>query len=112
MEAVKDNKSKENGKTAKSYILIKPFEWEGKTYTEFAFNFEGLKGTDLIAVEDEITMDGGYIITPEISTAYMVKLAARAAGVGSDVVENLPVRDFIAVKNMARDFLISTDLER
>ena len=57
-------------------------------------------------------MDGGYIITPEISTAYMVKLAARAAGVGSDMVENLPVRDFIAVKNMARDFLISTDLER
>lgn len=42
----------------------------------------------------------------------MAKLAARAAGIGSDVIENLPVRDFIAVKNMARDFLINTDLER
>lgn len=110
MEAVKGNK--ENRKTAKCCRLIKPFEWEGKTYTEFVFDFEGLKGADLIAVEDEITMDGSYIITPEISTPYMAKLAARAAGVGSDVIENLPVRDFIAVKNMARDFLISTDLER
>lgn len=110
MEAVKGNE--ESAKGMKVYILLNAFEWEGKTYTEFKFNFEGLKGRDLIAVEDEITMDGSYIITPEISTPYMAKLAARAAGVGSDVIENLPVRDFIAVKNMARDFLISTDLER
>lgn len=93
-----------------TYILSKPFEWEGKTYTKLKLDFEKLVGMDMIAIESEMATHGEYALSPEISTSYLSKLAARAAGVGADVIEHMPIRDFGKVKNKARDFLLSTGL--
>ena len=76
------------------HVFPKPFEYEGKTYTKRVFDFEKLSGE--------------YALSPEISTSFLSKLAARAAGVASDVIEHLPAREFGKVKNKSRDFLIST----
>lgn len=86
----------------------KPYTYEDKTYTEMTFNFEKLKGTDLVAIENEMASIGQYAISPEISAAFLYRLAARAAGVGSDVIESLPIREFGKIKNKSRDFLIET----
>lgn len=93
------------------HVLNKPFEYAGEKYEKLVFNFEDMIGTDLIAVENEMAAVGEYALSPEISTSFLSKLAARAAGVGSDVIEHLPIRDFGKVKNKTRDFLISTGLE-
>ncbi len=61
-----------------------------------------------MAIENEMAAVGEYALSPEISTSFLYRLAARAAGVGSDVIENLPIRDFGKIKNKSRDFLIST----
>lgn len=90
------------------HTFTKPFEYEGKTYKELTFDFEKLIGTDMIAIEDEMAAVGQYALSPEISTSFLSKMAARAAGVGSDVVEHLPLRDFGKIKNESRNFLIST----
>lgn len=90
------------------HTFAKPFEYEGKTYKELTFDFEKLIGTDMIAIEDEMAAVGQYALSPEISTSFLSKMAARAAGVGSDVVEHLPLRDFGKIKNESRNFLIST----
>ncbi|MDD3488752.1 MAG: hypothetical protein PHR62_02570 [Paludibacter sp.] len=90
------------------HTFTKPFVYEDKTYTKMVFDFEKLLGRDFIAVENEMAAIGEYALSPEISTSFLSKLAARAAGVASDVIEHLPAREFGKVKNKSRDFLIST----
>lgn len=86
----------------------KPYTYEDKTYTELVFDFEKLIGEDLVAIENEMAAVGEFALSPEISTSFLYRLAARAAGVGSDVISNLPIRDFGKIKNKSRDFLVST----
>ena len=86
----------------------KPYTYEEKTYTKLEFDFEKLIGEDLVAIENEMAAVGEYALSPEISTSFLYRLAARAAGVGSDVISHLPIRDFGKIKNKSRDFLIST----
>lgn len=93
-----------------THVFKKPFEFEGKTYDKLTFDFEGLLGSDMIAVENEMIAVGEYVLSPEISTSFLSKMAARAAGVGSDLIEHLPIRDFGKIKNKSRDFLVITGL--
>ena len=88
-----------------THVFKKPFEFEGKTYDKLTFDFE-----DMIAVENEMAAVGEYVLSPEISTSFLSKMAARAAGVGSDLIEHLPIRDFGKIKNKSRDFLVTTGL--
>lgn len=85
-----------------------PYTYEDKTYTKLIFDFEKLIGTDLVAIENEMAAVGEYALSPEISTSFLYRMAAKAAGVGSDVIEHLPIRDFGKIKNKSRDFLVST----
>lgn len=93
-----------------THVFKNPFEFEGKTYDKLTFDFEGLLGSDMIAVENEMASVGEYVLSPEISTSFLSKMAARAAGVGSDLIEHLPIRDFGKIKNKSRDFLVTTGL--
>jgi len=43
-----------------------------------------------------------------MSASFLAKMAAKAAGVGSDFIEALPVPDFTKIRNEARSFLVST----
>ena len=55
-----------------------------------------------------------YITYPEdkgsihISDEVVAKIAARAAGVGSDVIEAMPLNDFNRITSAARDFLLDS----
>lgn len=86
----------------------RPFEYSGATYTELTFNFERLTGRDMVAIETEMQMNNEYALSPEISRNFQSKLAARAAGIGSDVLDAMPLPDFNRITNAARDFLLST----
>ena len=88
--------------------FTKPYTFEDKTYTRLIFDFEKLIGNDLVAIENEMAAVGEYALSPEISTSFLYRLAAKAAGVGSDVIAHMPIRDFGKIKNKSRDFLIST----
>lgn len=88
--------------------LAKPYTYEDKTYEKFVFDFEGLTGVDLVDIETEMTAVGEFALSPEISTSFMCRMAAKAAKVGSDVLLHLPVREFAKVKNKAQNFLIGT----
>ena len=88
--------------------FTKPYTFEDKTYTKLVFDFEKLIGDDLVAIENEMAAVGEFALSPEISTSFLYRLAAKAAGVGSDVIAHMPIRDFGKIKNKSRDFLIST----
>lgn len=90
--------------------LKRPYTYEGKTYEKFVFDFEQLTGQALVDIETEMTGVGEFALSPEISTSFLYRLAAKAARVGSDVIVHLPIREFGKVKSYAQDFLISTGL--
>ena len=88
-----------------------PVEMEGKKYTTLTFYFDKLTGDDIEAVEAELQDQNKYVLSPEISSAFQCILAAKAAGVASDDIRRLPVKDYMKIKNKARNFLIAAGLE-
>lgn len=107
-EAVKVVTDSDTPEGAYVHEFKKPYTFEDKTYTKLVFDFEKLIGDDLVAIENEMATVGEYALSPEISTSFLYRLAAKAAGVGSDVIAHMPIRDFGKIKNKSRDFLIST----
>ena len=105
-EAVKVVTDSDTPEGAYVHEFTKPYTFEEKTYTKLVF--EKLIGDDLVAIENEMAAVGEYALSPEISTSFLYRLAAKAAGVGSDVIAHMPIRDFGKIKNKSRDFLIST----
>lgn len=85
--------------------LAQPFTWEGQTYDAFTFDFDALTGRDMINVETEMVMLGEPIVSPELSTGFAYRLAARAAGVPDAAIENLPVGEFNTIRRTAKNFM-------
>lgn len=88
------------------HTFKEPFEYEDKTYKELVFEFDKLKGKDIISIQNEILSTGGTTTAPELDTTFQAKFAAKAAGIGSDVIENLPAKDFMRVTSRTRNFLL------
>lgn len=98
--------------TAGTYLhkFKKPFKWEGKEYKTLLFDFESLTGNDFIAVDREVTQKmGTTVIVAAVSAPFLMTMAARAAGVGSDMLEALPLYDFNKIISKARNFMLSAD---
>lgn len=104
--AVQDAESGDVG--VYTHTFKKPFEYEGKTYEELTFDFEHLKGRDMVAIENEMQGASEYALAPEISTSFQSKMAARAAEIGSDVLEAMPLKDFNKITGAARRFLLDS----
>lgn len=90
------------------HIFKKPFEYGGEIYTELTFDFESLNGKDMLAVELELQNANIFPMAAEISANLQCKLAAKAAKIGSDVLEAMPLKEFNKITNAARDFLLNS----
>ena len=55
--------------------LKKPFTYEGQTFDELNFDFEGLTGDDALAIEDELQAIG-----KPTNLAYLLRTVSRAHG--------------------------------
>lgn len=88
-----------------SHTFKTPFEYQGEKYKVLNFNFNKLTGRDFIAVENEMTGNNEYALDPILSRSYLSKLASKASGVPSDVIEAMPARDFKKITDAARNFL-------
>ncbi len=101
-------KKKEKEKSGNyTHTFGTPVEIEGKKYTSLTFYFENLTGEDIEAIEEELQDQNKYVLTPEISSTFQSMLAARAAKIPADEIRRLPIRDYMAIKNKARNFLIN-----
>lgn len=110
---VKAREKKEPGAEGKAkgtytHTFRRPVKFEGKTYKTLTFYWDNLTGADMISIEDEMQDMNEYALSPEMSASFLAKMAAKAAGVGSDFIEALPVPDFTKIRNEARSFLVST----
>ena len=100
----------------------KPFTYEGQTFDELNFDFEGLTGDDALAIEDELQAIGKPTISPTFSGQFLVRMAARACTntiidasghprrIGDDALRALPIFEFNRVRGKARSFLLASEL--
>lgn len=88
----------------------KPFTYEGKTYETMTFDFNKLTGRDMINFNNEMTMNNEVMMAAEISVGFQSRMAAKASGIGLDVLERMQIKDFNNIIMRARLFLTSTVL--
>lgn len=103
-----EEKKEEKEKSANyTHKFSEPVEIEGKKYKELTFYFDKMTGSDIEAIEDELAAQNQYVISPELSSKFQSMLAARAAGIAADEVKRFKVKDYMKIKNKARDFLLA-----
>jgi hypothetical protein len=90
----------------------RPFEYQGKTYTELTFDWDKLTGKDGLAIENEMQAIGKAVIVPTFSGEYLVRLAAKACTepIGSDAFEYMRIGDYNKIRSAARSFLLKSEL--
>lgn len=93
-----------------THIFAQPFTHGDKTYEEMAFDFGKLTGGDCLAIEAELQMMGKPLVAPEFSGEFLVRMAAKAAGVGADVLMAMPLADYNRIRSRARSFLLKSGL--
>lgn len=87
----------------------KPFNFEGVEYTELEFNFEGLTGETLDAVEREMTAMGMVVMQLQTSQMACRVIAAKAAKVPYELIKALPANEASAVGMLAQHFLLGVE---
>ena len=91
------------------HTFKKPFEWEGVSYDKLTFDFGRLTAMDLEDIDDEMAADNRYAIIPEYSTAFVLRLAAKAANVHISLIEHLPLFDGNLIRKKARAFFMRVE---
>ena len=92
--------------------LISPVEYEGKTYKELKFDFSNITGADSLNIEAELNAHGIVVISPSYQSPYLVRLCARACvteKIDADLIKRFKLRDYLALRNRARNFLMSSE---
>lgn len=92
-----------------THNMKEPFEYEGKVYDEIKFDFNKLTGEDYIAIEDEMASLNKILVIPEFSTSFLVRMAAKASGVATEVLNALPLNEFAKIRGAAKNFLSSME---
>lgn len=95
-----------------THTLKKPFTYEGKTYTELAFDFGKLTGADALAIQDEMDSLGKPLLVKQVNDHYLLRVVARACTIpiAVNVLTALPLPDFNRITGKARSFLLSSGL--
>lgn len=101
-----------------THDLKAPFSHEGRTYEVLRFDWASLTGADSLAIEANMRQHGQNLVIPAFTGEYLTEMAARACterdGNGRRVVsmgtiKALPLRDFQAICNHARAFLLKSE---
>lgn len=103
-----DRKKEKKSSVNYTHEFAEPREIMGIKYKTLTFYFERLTGADMEAIEEELSANNQYVLAPEVSSVFQAMLAARAAGIASDEIRRLPIRDYMKIKNKARDFLVAS----
>ena len=89
----------------------KPFLWQGTEYDTLLFDFESLSGRDMNNIERELAITEGItVISPTMSGPFLMNMAAKAAGIGYDMLLAMPIFEANRIRSKARSFLLSSEL--
>lgn len=92
------------------YNLIKPVEFDGEMIESLDLKFDELFYDDLMKCEKESDIrlsKSETSVQPEMNTTYLLCVAAQAAGVMTELILSLKVKDIIVIKSLVQKFLLS-----
>jgi len=94
-----------------THHFLRPFAYEGKTYTELTFDWDKLTGKDSLAIEAELSNLGRPVIIHSISGEYLIRMACRACQekIGVDAFEQMRLPDYNRIRTAARNFLTKSE---
>lgn len=89
----------------------KPFTYDGITWKRMEFDFESMTGNDMRQIHRELEVRGILVAAPAFNIEFQIRFACRACKekIGTDVLNALPVRDFNAIVNKAKNFLLRSE---
>lgn len=90
----------------------KPFEYNGKEYEQFEFDFSSLTGGDSLAVEEELQKEGkGVVVVAAFNSEYLIRIAARAClqPISYDAFKYMSLFDYNRIRDRARSFLLRSE---
>ncbi|NMA36991.1 MAG: phage tail assembly protein [Papillibacter sp.] len=104
-------KEADNSGYSYTHKFIKPFSYDGKTYTELSFYWDRLTGRDSLAIENEMQLLGKTVVVHALSSDYLIRMAARACSekIGIDAFDIMSIRDFNKIRSAARSFLLKSE---
>lgn len=83
----------------------KPYEFEGKEYTEVDLSgLENLKARDLSEAEKIFVSSGNVAVVNEMSVGYACIIASKATKLPIEFFEQLPAKESVKVKNVVTGF--------
>ena len=89
--------------------LSRPFSHKGVDVKELDLHLDALTGRDLVEIESQLSAAGKVITLADFSKLYQSRVAAKAAGIPVEVLENLPARDFNKIVSSVQAFLLKSD---
>ena len=90
--------------------LVKPIQYDGEEIKELNLDFDSLTGQDLLDAEKE-GLESNKKVAPvkEFDKCYLSIVAAKAAGVATDMMPLLGAKDFTKITVRAQDFLLKEE---
>ncbi len=105
-------------KSVYTHEFKRPFTYNGKNYARLTFDWDGLTARDSLAVEKEMRNAGITLVVPAFTGEYLAGMAIRACTrrdedgnrvIDGDALRAMPMRDFLAICNQARNFLLHAE---
>lgn len=90
------------------YNFAEPVEWEGRTIESLTFNFGQLTGNDFEKIEEELNAEGKYILSPEFSSPFLIRMAVRACKENIDdaFIRKQSIGLYNQIRSKGRSFLL------
>lgn len=96
----------------KVYKFKKPLDYNGRTYTEIAYDLDSLTGRDSMEVEEELVrLRKGVVIEGGLNTDYIIRIfckACRKEKIGADAFMSMSLTDYNRIKTLTRNFLLAS----
>ena len=103
----------EEREDVETHTLKKPITFDGKKIEKLVFDFDSLNAKDLISAEREakarLNKKDRLNMVKELDNRYTSCVAARAAGIKTELLMELGAKDFSYINMITMNFLLDGD---
>lgn len=78
-------------------------------HTELRFDFASLTGRDMVAIDRELQSEGESVFMRAVHPVFLLKVCARAAGVGEEVIQAVSAKEYDKITGQARLFFLKAE---
>lgn len=91
------------------HVFVKPYEFEGETFTEIEFNLDSISGWHIQKATRLYRKQGGVAAIPALEGEFAVLILHELTKKPLEFFNGLPAKDYIAVTIAVSNFLTSSD---